>query len=89
MRGFVPARRVPFVSAKRTKTIFARARSLRPCSEAGSPGCLRLRIELNGSRTRGVYPEPFDKLRTGLVEGLKQPSPKSRFGAPAPPRPRR
>jgi len=45
MRAFAPARRVPFVSAKGTKTMFARARSLRACSEAGSPGCLRLRTE--------------------------------------------
>jgi len=36
MRGVAPARRVPFVSAKGTKTIFACARPY---------GCLRLRPE--------------------------------------------
>jgi len=33
MRGVAPARRVTFVSAKVTKTMFARARPLRSCSE--------------------------------------------------------
>ena len=35
-----------------------------------------LRTGQDGSGTRGVYPEPVGKLRTGFVEGLKQPSPK-------------
>jgi len=45
MRGFAPRRRGPFVSAKGPKTILARARPLRSCSETGSPGSLRLRTE--------------------------------------------
>jgi len=53
MRGFVPARRVPlrqaqgrlFVSAKVTKTMFARAR---PC------GCLDHHPEYDGSETRSA-----------------------------------
>jgi len=50
MWGVVPTRRVPFVSAKGTKTIFACARSLRACSEAGSPGCLRLAQRIKRSK---------------------------------------
>ena len=52
MWGFAPTRRDTFVSAKVSKTIPARARPLRSCSEAGSPGFLRLCPESNGSGTR-------------------------------------
>jgi len=38
MRGFVPARRVPFVSAKGTQTMFARAR---PCGSLPPPSRIR------------------------------------------------
>jgi len=60
MRGFVPARRVTFVSAKVTKTIFACARPLRSCSEAG---------------LRGPSASAPNKMVRELAL-LKQPSPK-------------
>ena len=65
MRGFVPARRGTFVSAKVPKTIFARARP-HGGSSASAP----------------------NKMAQKLA-ALKQSSPKSRFGAAAPPRPTR
>jgi len=44
-----------------------------------SSGALRRKAEFVGCETRGVYPEPFDELRTGLAEGLKQSSPSFRI----------
>ena len=65
MWGVAPTRRVPFVSAKGTKTISARARP------QGGPSA-----------------SAPNKMARELAP-LKQPSPRSRFGAAAPPHPTR
>jgi hypothetical protein len=59
MRGFVPARRAPLVSAKGAKAMFARARP---------SGSLCHGTKLYGSETRGVYPEPCRRTQTALAE---------------------
>jgi len=64
MWGVAPTRRVPFVSAKGTKTISARARP------QGGPSA-----------------SAPNKMAQELAP-LKQPSPRSRFGAAAPPHPK-
>jgi hypothetical protein len=58
MRAFAPARRVTLVSAKVTKTMFACAWPLQPCSEARYPGCLVHHPESRGLRNslRGAKP---------------------------------
>jgi hypothetical protein len=71
MWGFAPTRRVPFVSAKGTKTISACARSPEPAEKQA---------------LRDASASVPNKMAQELAL-LKQPSPRSRFGTEAPPRP--
>ncbi len=70
--GVAPIRRDTFVSAKVSKTMSARLRPFRPCSE---------------QVLQGASAYAPNKMARELAP-LKQLSPKSRFGAQAPPHPK-
>jgi len=80
MWGVAPTRRGPFVSAKGPKTISARLRPQGgPSAKAPNPS--------TPLRTSKMARELVESTLS-LIEGLKQLSPKCRFGASAPQHPK-